>query len=76
MKERGYFGPLTQMAFIRLAHIKGLGPDDPNTHEKLRDEMNQLLDRMAKDDEYLVNRPLPREEDLEPKSGDPLFEVW
>jgi|CXWL01.1.fsa_nt_gi hypothetical protein len=76
VKDRGFLGPLTWLALTRLAHIKGLKPDEQKYKERLRDEVNSLLGKMGKDANYLAQNPLPKKEQMEPKSGDPLYKVW
>jgi len=74
--ERGFFGSLTGLALTRLSHIKGLSIDDPLYNELLRDKVNELLENMANDENYVNNRTLPSAEDMTPQEGDNLFESW
>ena len=74
--DRGFFGSLTRMGILRLAHIKKLNPEDADYNKKISDEVNKLLDNMSKDDNYVNNKPLPRREEMEPKDGDQLFADW
>lgn len=76
VKERGFLGALSWIGLTRLAHIKGLHPDDPKYREKLRDEVNGLLTKMGKNARYLADHALPSKEHMEPKSGDPLYQEW
>jgi len=75
VQERGFFGSLTNLSLVTLAHIKGLDPGDPEFNEELTDEVNKLLNNMANDDNYINNRPLPRHEDMRPGEGDSLFNL-
>lgn len=76
VKERGFFGSLTWIGLVRLAQIKGLKPDDPQFHVQLRDKVNELLKKMAKDKDYIAKHALPKKEDMEPAAGDPLHQLW
>ena len=76
VKERGFFGSLTRMGLVRLAHIKGLKPGDPQFNSQLRDKVNELLDKMEKDKNYISTHPLPKKEHVEPQKGDPMYDLW
>ncbi|MGE3278215.1 MAG: hypothetical protein AB7J40_00095 [Candidatus Altimarinota bacterium] len=76
VKERGFFGSLTWLGLLRLANIKGLDPGDPKFNELLRDKVNELLDKMGKDQSYISNNALPSRYDMTPQEGSPLREMW
>lgn len=76
VQERGFFGPLTWLALTKLGHIKGLSDEDPEFGRLLMEEINKLLDRMANDDNYVNNWPLPSETDMIPEVGDDLYDLW
>lgn len=76
VKERGFFGSLTWLGLLRLANIKGLNPGDPKFHDLLRDQVNELLDKMGKDESYIADHPLPSRFDMTPQQGSPLKELW
>jgi len=74
--ERGFFGALTWMGLLRLSHIKGLNPGTPEFTASLTQAVNDLLENMAKDENYVTNRPLPSREDMEPSEGDIVYTLW
>lgn len=76
VKDRGFFGSLTWLGLIRLAHIKGLNPGDPQFNVQLRDQVNELIKKMAKDKDYVAKHALPKKEDMVPVTGDPLHDLW
>lgn len=76
VKERGFFGSLTWLGLIRLAQIKGLNPSDPQFNVQLRDKVNELIEKMAKDKDYIANHALPKKEEMTPVAGDPLHDLW
>ena len=76
VKDRGFLGSLTKLGLVRLAQIKSLNPKDPHFNEQLRDKVNELLSKMSKDGDYLINHALPKREQMEPKAGDPLYDLW
>lgn len=76
VKDRGFFGSLTWLGLYRLANIKGLNPKDPKFNNLLRDKVNELLDKMAKDQSYMAKNPLPSREHMTPQAGSPLRNSW
>lgn len=76
VQERGFFGSLTWLALIKLAHIKNLDPNAPDFNEGMSIEINNLLANMGQDDNYVNNRPLPQESEMIPQEGDLLFDEW
>lgn len=76
VRERGFFGALTWLGLLRLGHVKGLSDEDPNFNFQLKDQVNELLNNMAKDENYIANRALPQESELTPADGDDLFDLW
>jgi len=76
VEDRGFFGSLTWLGLLRLANIKGLDPAAPEFGKLLKDKVNELLDNMAKDDDYIATHALPAEEYITPGKGSPLRELW
>ena len=76
VNDRGFFGALTWLGLIRLGNIKGLNDNDPNFFQQLTDEVNNLLDNMANNADYVSERPLPKQEDMIPGQTDDLFDLW
>lgn len=76
VKERGFFGALTWLGLLRLAHIKGLNADGETFEQDLSEQLNELRRKMASDEQYLEKHPLPRREEREPQEGDKLSELW
>ncbi len=76
VKERGFFGALTWLGLLRLSKIKGLEATDPEFENKLRDEVNDLLNKMAKDDDYIATHQLPQYSERTPSSEDSTFDLW
>jgi hypothetical protein len=76
VQDRGFFGSLTWLGLLRLANIKGLDPADPNFGDLLRDKINELLDNMAKDDDYIATHALPSQQQMTPKEESTLRELW
>lgn len=76
VSERGFFGSLTWLALIRLAQIKGLDPGDPLFHNFLKEQVNGLMDKMEKDDEYMSKHALPSINEMRPGTNDNLFDLW
>lgn len=76
VKERGFFGALTWLGLLRLGHIKGHSDKDENFNWELTNDVNDLLDNMANDANYIANRALPQESEMTPTEGDELFDLW
>lgn len=76
VKQRGFFGALTWLGLLRLGHVKGLSDEDPHFNQELSNDVNDLLDNMANDENYVANRALPQESELVPAEGDDLFDLW
>jgi hypothetical protein len=76
VRERGFFGALTWLGLLRLGHVKGLSDEDPEFNQELVNDVNDLINNMANDENYVANRPLPQESELTPAEGDDLFDLW
>ncbi len=76
VKDRGYFGSLTWVALTRLAHIKGLDPKNKNYKKQLTQRVNEVLQNMAKTENYVDQHPLPPKEQIDPKAGDKTFDQF
>ncbi len=76
VKERGFFGALTWLGLLRLGHVKGESDEDPNFNQELSNNVNDLLNNMAKDEDYIANRALPQASELTPSKGDDLFDLF
>jgi hypothetical protein len=74
--DRGFFGSLTWLGLLRLAHIKGLDPADPEFNIQLKNQVNDLLEKMGNDQNYVASNPLPSRFDMTPQVGSPLKELW
>lgn len=76
VSDRGFLGPVTQLALSKLAHIKKLNPKDSKYKVKLKEKINELLSKMAKNEDYVEKNPLPKVEDMTPKKGDPVAQEF
>jgi|GEM_PF-6674280 len=76
VKERGYFGSLTWVALTRLAHVKGLDPKNKNYKKQLVQRVNEVLQNMAKTENYVDQHPLPSKDTIDPKPGDKTYDQF
>lgn len=74
--DRGFFGALTWLGLLRLGHVKGLSDEDPEFNQKLTEQVNELLNNMADNTDYVSEKPLPNQDELTPSEGDDLYELW